>query len=409
MKVSLVLLALFFSTTAYPTSEKIPADKTSDPAHINVILVIADGFSLQSLTAARIHTFGLQDKSQRFRFEKFSEFGYVSTHSANSVVTDSAAGAAAMSCGEKHANNTFCYGDTAKQDLLFDIAHKHGMLTGIVATKSLTNATPAAFYARTPFRVCYNSIVTELFEKQRVDVAFGGGRKYFTGTSRDDRPECGEKPTSIETPSSAGYRYITTREEMLNLETEDVSKIIGAFAKGHLTSEIKRKRRSITNQPHLSEMTDVALYLLEENEKGFLLMIESSLIDSCGHKKDIECFYSEIVELDRTIGVIKSWINEKRGTERKENTLVILTADHDTGGLAIIGPIEVGAPRPENTLPHPGDELIVSWAEHGPGDGHTAVDVPIWSEGPGSEHLRGAIDNIDIYKVIRDQILRTRR
>ncbi len=147
-------------------------------------------------------------------------------------------------------------------------------------------------------------------------------------------------------------------------------------------------RAEDTTEPTLAEMTAAALARLAQDREGFFLMVEGSQIDWGGHENDLGYAVSELLAFDDAVRVVQGWIAAR--PERAAQTLLIVLADHETGGLALVGPVErPAAAGPVGVKP--------SWAT----SGHTASDAPIWASGPGSAELGGLIDNTKVYEVVR--------
>ena len=133
-------------------------------------------------------------------------------------------------------------------------------------------------------------------------------------------------------------------------------------------------------------MTAAALKILEKDRDGFFLLVEGSLVDKANHRNNYPMQLGEVLAFDEAVAVVRDWIKADR--KRTDETLLIVVADHETGGFAVTGP--------DSSLPAPGGTLETAWT----GKGHSAVDTMVWSEGPGSENLARAIDNTDIYQVM---------
>jgi alkaline phosphatase len=302
-------------------------------------------------------------------------------------VTDSAAAASAWSCGEKFYNGSICwrvndpnvvdYPDTA-----LEIARNLGKATGLVATSTITHATPAAFGAHVYSRRCENEIARQYVDETDVDVILGGGVDKFTG----DSGGCTGYSTFdwLPTAEENGYSIVYTKAEMDAAVADGADRILGLFAGGGLTPE--HLRPADTTEPHLAEMTAAALDILETDRDGFFLVVEGSQIDWAGHANDIDYLLGEMAAFDEAVGVVQDWVNSNAA--RKRNTLVIVVPDHETGGFAVNGPY--------GSISDAGDVVEAGWTS---GD-HTAVDTLIWSEGPQANQLAAPLDNTDLYRIM---------
>lgn len=265
--------------------------------------MVADGFGPAHLTLARM----LADNNHLLLDELF--LSKVMTASSDSLVTDSAAGATAYSCGLKTFNGGVGVSPDGKAcATLLEAAKNAGMRTGLVVTSELTHATPAAFAAHAISRENYALIGSQMME-QNIDVALGGGATIF-------------KEYGLWEYASAHFQLITTKAL---LEAGNLTRpLLGLFADSHLNYTIDANH----HQPTLAEMTEYALPLLE-NKKGFFLMIEGSRIDHAGHDNDVAAMVQEVLAFDKALRVAVEY------AEKSENTLVLVVADHETGGLTI--------------------------------------------------------------------------
>jgi len=189
------------------------------------------------------------------------------------------------------------------------------MATGLVATSSITHATPASFASHVPDRNMEWEIARQLAGAD-VDVILGGGRRFFDPTGR---------PDSLDLLSHVAvrYSYIETAAELANLQTEELDKLLGLFTAAHMPAEPLRS-------PTLPAMTRAALEVLDHDPDGFFLMVEGSQPDWRGHDNEpLDAIVAEMLDLDRAIGVALKY------QSRHPETLIVVTADHETGGLAI--------------------------------------------------------------------------
>lgn len=351
----------------------------------NIIFMVPDGMGLADVTATRIYKYGLSRK--RLSFERLERIGYQSTNSGNSVVTDSAAAASAWACGQKFNNGEISFhGETGESpQTILELAKTTGRSTGLVATSTITHATPAAFGAHVKNRNCENKIAGQYIDKTGVDVILGGGKLRFNSTVPDT---CGGSGDFISEAQAKGYTVVYSRDELLKVQ--NTKKLLGLFSEGPLASGPKRAGDDTikTREPTLAEMAGAALKILEKNDKGFFLMVEASQVDWANHANDQEYQITEILALDEAVNVVLDWVNAR--VERKSETLIIVVPDHETGGFAINGPVG-------SIITEPGQLITAAWTSKG----HTAVDTTIWSQGPYSQYLGRAIDNTDIFHIMK--------
>ena len=317
----------------------------------NIILLIGDGTGFNQITLSRMAIVGHDSK---LYIDTLPFVGISLTHSADNIVTDSAAAATAWSTGYK-TNNKYLSITPNKEPLqtLPEKLYKKGFLSGLVATSSITHATPAAFYAHTDNRYKEKEIARQL-QNSSIDIALGGGIKFFN-TAQEN------------------INYITELDELSKKELNSKKRIIGLFA----DDGIERGKGS----PTQSLMTNIAIEHLKKrtaNCSGFFLMSEGSQIDWAGHDNDAKKMIEEFRDFDLTIKEAIKFINTEK------DTLLIVTADHETGGLQILK-------RSKNLIK-------VQW---GTGS-HTGTPVGVFSYGPGAENFEGTMDNTDIHNKILD-------
>lgn len=369
------LLAVLLAAFALPASAGSPRAK-------NVILMVGDGMGFSYVTAARLAKGGVGGPP--LSLETLERFGYQWTFSSDGLIADSAATSSAWACGAKFANGALCWfpdGRSAPPSLL-DLARASGRATGLVATSTITHATPAAFGASVPHRECEPEIARQYLADAKPDLLLGGGRAHFQSAAKD---ACGGGGADyLELAKRAGYAVVTTAAELR--AANGPGKLLGLFSAEGMTPV--QSRPAGTTEPTLAEMTGAALSRLAQDREGFFLLVEGSQIDWGGHDNDLAYAVSELLAFDDAVRVVQGWIAARR--DRAAETLLIVLADHETGGLSLVGP----ADRPAGNGP-------VAATAHWATAGHTAADAPIWSSGPGSAALGGLIDNTKVYEVVR--------
>jgi alkaline phosphatase len=351
---------LFFSLFA--VSEKVEyielGSEIQDPVKIksfekfkpkNIILLIGDGTGFNQIALSRMAIAGYDS---RLYLDKLPFTGISLTHSADNIVTDSAAAATAWSTGHK-TNNKFLSIKPNKEVLqtLPEKLYRKGFLSGLVATSSITHATPAAFYAHVDNRYKEKEIARQL-QGSSIDIALGGGKKFFDIDQEN-------------------INYLYNLNDLPKDGPGTSKRVIGLFANDGI-------RRSEASPTQLA-MTSAAIeHLLSRtsNCSGFFLMSEGSQIDWAGHDNDAKKMIEEFRDFDATIKEVIKFINKNK------NTLLIVTADHETGGLQIL--------KKSKNL------IKVQW---GTGS-HTAGPVGVFSYGPGAENFEGTMDNTDIHNKI---------
>jgi alkaline phosphatase len=347
----------------------------------NIIIMVPDGMGLADVTATRIYKNGLDGAP--LSFETLQQIGYQRTYSLNSTITDSAPAASAWACGEKFNNGEICFHVDGRpfQPSILELAQQHGKATGLVATSTITHATPASFGAHVVNRNCENEIARQLALVTGVDVLLGSGVSKFRSTKAD---ACGTTGDFILEAQGKGYAVAYTKTDLDAVVADKSQKVLGLFGDGGTVPEYLRT--PATTEPHLAEMAASALTVLEKNHRGFFLMVEGSQVDWANHAMNYDYQLGEMLAFDDAVTVVRNWIAADE--HRKESTLLIVVADHDTGGFAINGP--------QTALLKAGQKVEAGWTT----GNHTGVDTLIWSEGPGSKALARAIDNTEIYGVM---------
>ncbi|HAV41050.1 MAG TPA: alkaline phosphatase [Acidobacteria bacterium] len=278
----------------------------------NVILLIGDGMGVSTMSLARWFNDG-----QPLSWDKYV-CGLVRTYSADDPITDSAAAATAMATSYKTKTGFLSVlpdeMNRAPVATVLEGARLSSKSTGLVVTCNLQHATPAAFAAHFPYRADYETICEQMVYTQ-VDVLLGGGLKYYTG--RKDREDL------LRVLKQKGYAIITSPEELRSVRS---SKLAGLFAEVDLAYDLDRDP---TREPSLAEMTGAAINLLSRNKNGFFLLVEGSKIDWANHDHDPVGSVTDMMAFDRAVKVALDYALKER------NTVVIVVADHSTGGLTI--------------------------------------------------------------------------
>lgn len=397
----------------------------------NVIFMIGDGMGVPYTTALRY----MNDNPETMEMEKtaFDPYlvGLQTTYPEDEKenVTDSAAAATAMSGGVKTYNNAIAV-DNDKSDVktVLEQAKENNMSTGIVSTSEITHATPASYGAHEESRKSEDAIANDYYDemingKHKIDVMLGGGTDFF---ERDDR-------NIAEQFKKDGYSYVKSADE---LKKDKNDQILGLFAESGMDKMIDRDEK----QPSLADMTTAALDRLKGDKDGFFLMVEGSQIDWAGHDNDVVGAMSEMRDFEQAFEKVRDFAKENG------ETLVIVTADHSTGGISIgsdgeynwdPAPIQAAKHTPDymaeqivngasveetlannidleltpeeiasvKTAAEKGDQTEIDNAiekifdkRSGTGwttDGHTGDEVPVYAYGPQKEKFAGLIDNTD--------------
>lgn len=395
----------------------------------NVIFMIPDGYSAAYATNYRIF------KGEETVLDPLL-VGMMQTNSSDNWVTDSAAAGTAMATGHKTNNGMVGVTPNGRSvESVLEAADDAGKSTGLVATSTITHATPAVFASHVPSRGSEAAIALQMVNE--VDVLFGGGKSNFLPESLGGNQE---ERNLIEESEENGYAIVENKDDLMDLNGKE-KKVLGLFADGPMAPELDRE---MTEEPSLAEMTTSAIDSLSTNKKGFFLMVEGSQIDWAGHAhdaawamKDSEAFeeaveealafakkdkktlvviagdhdtggmsvggydeYNSNVEILRNVEAtgeyMASQLNKKRGNARKvvqEHTGLKLTAE-EVGRIQTAPEGEVGMTI--NTIVS--EHAYVGWST----SAHTGVDVPVYAYGPGSGLFHGLLDNTEMPELMAE-------
>lgn len=319
-------------------------------AQKNIIFMIGDGMGLAQIQSAMTANGG------SLNIERCTYTGLSKTYSFTDYITDSAAGGTALACGVKTRNLMIGMNpDTIPAPSILALAAEKKKATGIVVSCSVTHATPASFVAHQDNRNKNEEIAAD-YMTTPVDVFIGGGLKFFNKRS--------DKRDLVKELKAKNYTIATSMDEVKKVTS---GKLAGLVAEDHPAGVAER-------QNMLTEATEKALELLSQNKKGFFLMIEGSQIDWAGHDNDGSRNIAETLDFDKAIGAVLDF------AEKDGNTLVVITADHETGGLTVI----------DGNFEQKDVELKFNTTNH------TGIMVPVYSYGPGAEKFSGIQENVDI-------------
>lgn len=315
----------------------------------NIILMVGDGMGENHLEVAKIY-----EGKELTLTSKFSSSGEVITRSLTPGPTDSAAAATAMATGRKVGNGRISYGNGDSLKTIVEYSQEKGKKTGIVTTKSVTDATPASFSSHVKKRSLQSEIALQQISSSNLDVLFGLGQEYYLEHSQiianDTRDYC----------VSFSELEEAQKDQVFCILPDDGISTIG-------------------NDRTLAFLTDKALSVLEKNnDNGFFLMVEGAKIDTASHDKDIQMMINELTAFDDAIAVA---LNYAKATP---NTTVIVLADHETSRIRIPA-------NPE------AQDISNSWVKTST---HTIRNVPYFIYGPGTGELPAIIDNSDVFLIM---------
>lgn len=326
----------------------------------NIILMIPDGMGINHYSAAWIANMG------KLNMDKMPVAGMARTQCADYLVTDSAAAATAMATGKKvNAGQVGVAPDGTKLTNLLELAAKSGKATGVVVTKSITDATPAAFLAHVGKRTSEEEIAAQMVKTAVCDVLIGGGKKFFS-----------KRTDGIDLLAEAKKnKYHVALNQAEVLATPKGTRLLALLADNMMDEPAKRG-------DVLAQATLKALDLIGKTPHGFFLLVEGSKIDTESHVNRLDATLSEVHDFDVTVEAVLAWV------AKNPDTLVVIAPDHETGGLLVFdGNIEQGTVKAKfHSVSHTGNM------------------VPIFAAGKGAAPFGKLLDNTDVFKILRSYL-----
>lgn len=407
----LVLAILFVSASLPVTAGGAEMEEGTEDGAKSVIFLIGDGMGYAQVTAARWEKAGGDQpeyqptldsyQNTRLYMDEMEFAGHMSTHSLNSWITDSAAAITAMATGEKTYNGVISVANVTDRGAvmgrenatayavplttILELADEAGKATGVVTTTRVTHATPAGYYAHSADRDWENEIADQCIESD-MEVAMGGGASKFSFDNR----------SLLEEAVPLGWTVVRNESELVAVDPAATERLLGIFTDSHMSYELDRDPAV---EPSLAEMTEKAIDVLSKDEDGFFLMVEGGRIDHADHARDYKRTAVDTVAFDDAVKVALDYAAEN------PDTLVVVTADHECGGLVISA---VSGEYTEGWAPNFGsgaypvsetyaDLNILEEASH------TSVDVPLFATGPTAiEFSRGLVDNTEVFTMLKE-------
>lgn len=343
------LLSLFILSLGIESCAKKEVEEP--PKAVNVIYMIGDGMALPQVFATVLAT------GQDLAFQEFPYIGVVDTRSASNDITDSAAGGTALACDKKTKNSMVGMdADSIPMETILEVLSDQGKSTGVVVTSYVTHATPASFVAKVPKRSMYEDIAVQMAESEKLNVMIGGGMKHF-----NERMDSVNLVQRMET--ELGWKVYDT---LADIDVNCMKYAVIANRK-HMPKMPERGN-------FLPEAVKTVLQTLSQDEDGFFLMVEGSQIDFACHANDSATMVEETVDFSNAIRVALDFAREHG------NTLVLVTADHETGGLTM--------PDPEGKYTN----VVFNYSTYS----HTCLPVMIYAYGPGAEMFTGWMQNNEV-------------
>lgn len=350
---SIILVSVVLAYGAGLEAQSIESESGQRPR--NVILLIGDGMGLSHVSSP--YYFSKDPPA----FNRFRHIGLSRTSSAETPVTQSAAAATAMATGYKTYNMAIGVDmDTVPRENIIELLSEQGFMTGVIATSSITDATPAGFYAHQADRTMQFEIAMDLLESD-VDFFAGGGIKYFLDSIRTN--------------------YFEINDVEINFtKLKKIKKPIPGSRYGFLMGADRMLTMLEGRKTYLRDATTIAVEFLSTGDEGFFLMVEGSQIDWAGHGNQVEYMIAEMNDFNQVLNSVLDW------AERDAETLVIVTADHETGGYTL------GA-KGRNGYDADYSLITPTFAS----TNHSAALVPVFSFGPGAENFTGIFENTEIF------------
>ncbi|MBO0321647.1 alkaline phosphatase [Muricauda sp. CAU 1633] len=343
-------------------------EKPAQEELLNIIVMIGDGMGVPQVSSAYYFGEGTPN------FSRFKQIGFHKTSDKSHRITDSAAGATAFAIGEKTYKRAIgVSADTIPQETILEYLQKQGYQTGLISLTTITHATPASFYAHVKDRDLHEDIAAQL-TTAKVDFIAGGGRNYFRNRT--------DGKNLFSDFVQQGYHLDTLQLSEPALDQPNAF----ILADEGIPSKIEGRG------DFLSEATSKALNYFNQNGKPFFMMVEGSYIDWGGHAENAEMMISEVLDFDKTLGVVLDFVEEH------PNTLLVVTADHETGGVSIGKYYEVD----EST----GDkkEVPEKVSVYFNTDQHSGELIPVFAKGKGAENFQGIYENNEIYHKMRSAL-----
>lgn len=353
-----ILAMLVLGCTAKKQEEP---SETNQEKPLSIIFMIGDGMGIPQVSSAFYFGEGTPN------FSRFTHIGLHKTSDKSSKITDSAAGATAFSTGQKTYKRAIGVSvDSIPQETILEQLQKEGYQTGLISLTSITHATPASFYAHVTDRDMHEEIAAQLVTS-KVDFFAGGGKKFFN--QREDGKDL--------------FQYLV--EENYHLDTLQLSNPVLDRPNVYILAEDGIPSKIEGRGDFLKDATEMALDYFGQKGKPFFLMVEGSYIDWGGHAEDADMMVAEVLDFDKTLGTVLDYVKEH------PNTLLVVTADHETGGVSIGKYYEVDESTGNK------NEVADKVAVYFNSNQHSGELIPVFAEGKGAENFQGIYENNEIY------------
>jgi len=320
----------------------------------NVIFMIGDGMGLEQVSCAWVVNGG------KLNLDNFKFVGIQRTYAQNKLVTDSPAAGSALATGKKTVYEHISVDENGNpRESLLEYAQKKGKKTGLAVTCRINDATPAGFCAHVVNRD-YQEEIVDMMSRAGVDFLTGGGLKFWVNRS--------DKRNVVEEMKEKGYTFVDTNDDLKKVSSLPV---LGLFADYEMEPSLERG--------DILEQASIKAMELLDNPKGFFLMIEGSSIDDWCHRNMVGHAMEELFDFDRAVGHVLKW------AEQDGQTLVIVTGDHSTGGLTLLG----------------GNLEKKEIKVHFSTKGHNGIAMPVYAYGPHASDFCGIYENAELSNKIK--------
>ena len=399
-KAAVITATAALAVTGFVGSNSSSPAKAATPIAKNVILFVGDGMGGAQRDAIRLATVG---EKGNLAMDDMPYAGIMRT-SSTVAVTDSAAAATAFASGVKTYNGAIGM-DANKKSVktIMEYAKEAGLSTGVVTTSQVTDATGAAFGSHVENRSAQSDIALQYLNQAKLDVILGGGEDFWypAGTPGNAPDEPAEDPSEkskgtqgnlVDKAKELGYTFVSNKADF---DKANGTKLLGLFANEEMFQQREEGKGDVYNPTvSLPDMTQKALDTLGKNDKGFFLMVEEEGTDEMGHNNNAKLTIKAGQELDKSVQLAKNYAKDH------PDTLVLVLADHETGGFAVEEADDKdetgdGISKEDGPFDIAGStgKFYVDWTT----SGHTAVDVPVTATGKNSVLFSGVYENTEIF------------
>jgi alkaline phosphatase len=395
-----------------------------------IILFVSDNLTTGDITAARLFSEGAD---HRLKLESLPNMAIISNQANDYAVPDSAAAASALATGVKVNNQSIAMDATGKAlPSILEMARAHGRSTGLITTGNLTDAGAAAFYAHVSKTTDIENLAAQLADSAKIDVVMGGGASDFTPESKGGLRKDGRD--LILELRQKGHEIVRSKAELENASSFLTSSLAGFFSNGNMA--FSDKIESGSQEPKLSDMVQRAIEFLQNNTSGYVLVVDAELEARAAEQNDGEHALKEILDLDAAIATAQYYAGDKslvivagrravggmslNGYPLKQDRNVALLGTNATGYPSITwaigpnGPVPVSgtATPPSAPPPAPGASPapLVNppksqpAAFYAPAAISNAGDMVVVGVGPGSQALKGFLENTAIFTLMKENL-----